>query len=826
MVLTSELVRVLVPTLLQHDSTLLSSLIDLHNRSVYQEVVKYLYSTVDIVLPADLSLSPLLVSPRVNAVLRNGKLGQVTKTIRFRHSSSSKKDVPSIQTRYLTDTDDEKRTAVWTLAADIIQRCPNVRTLEWETDFGIGGSLWDAISSLNDLTQLSMRHSPLHPSQDPNKNSTAHFPRIAPRLQLLIPPGLSLQPQVKAEGTDTPLTRGSVVGNGGWGLGIGWENLEVLKIGPLSETGAKTIANHLTLLSMRPCALAGIALETHFLDILLCNAISRIGSLGTLVHVELSTTGMRLTAECLNTIITGCVVLESLKLSGVDGHLSKDTWSTITEWPSSFGSLEIVVAEYSKKFSWILDHLESIHHVPIPQLKHLAIRRSIHPTNLLPFPPPNALTYPPCRPDMALQAIPDTLFNAIVDKGKQLRSLCLNWWEITQGEFTTVMSNCTELKTLEIALAAPLTQVLNLPTSFAKLPMERLYITSDPAVYPANITGKLKIDYIEIPEGFPTVLRNQILEHDPNLPDPRDLKKISRRLPNLTTLAWGGKGGRGEWHFTRKSAPSSTVNIDFKHSAVKTKDIWQRCQEAPPPLYGDVIEIPSSGVSLEIPSLPSTPAIIDSPISRVSTVNTDTLVKTPSTRRVSLAEVEASLEDPSPFDAEAVLEVPSTATQIFTGIPKILRNSKASRPIPATSPSSNPNKIGPSATFSSPRTSQPVGSGARSPPSSPHSFHRRGSSRSWHGVTRKNAIPEQELTNAPRIVPGSGGRQSLPVEAIGERLKKVVPKEEKPKEKVEKKKIEASPKSAESGWTIVGAGNDKPIKGDKSKKGISKKSKD
>ncbi|WVQ62046.1 uncharacterized protein L199_000180 [Kwoniella botswanensis] len=793
MVLMSELMRVLVPTLLQHDSTLLSSLIDLQNRSVYQEVVKYLYSTVDIVLPADLSLPPLLVSPKVNAVLRTGRLGQVTKTIRFRHSSSSKKDVPSVQTRYLPDTDGEKRTAVWTLAADIMQRCPNVRTLEWETDFGIGGSLWDAISSLNDLTQLSIRHSPLHPSQDPNRNSTAHFPRIAPPLQLLIPPGLSLQPEVKAEGTDTPLTRGSVVGNGGWGLGIGWENLEVLKIGPLSETGAKTIANHLTLLSI-------------------------IGSLGTLIHVELSTTGTRLTAECLNTIITGCVVLESLKLSGVDGHLSKDTWSTITEWPSSFGSLEIVVAEYSKKFSWILDHLESIHHVPISQLKHLAIRRSVHPTNLLPFPPPNAVTYPPCRPDMALQAIPDTLFNAIVDKGKQLRSMCLTWWEITQGGFTTIMSNCTELRTLEIALAAPLTQVLNLPTSFAKLPMERLCNTSDPAVYPANITGKLKIDYINIPEGFPTVLRDQILESDPHLPDPRDLKRFSRRLPNLTTLAWVGKGGRGEWHFTRKSAPSSIVNIDFIHSAVKTKDIWQQCQKAPPPLYGDVIENPSSGVSLEIPSLPSTPAIIDSPISRVSTVNTDTLVKTPSIRRVSLAEVEASLEDPSPFDAEAVLEVPSTATKTFTGIPKISRNSKALRPIPATSPST-PNKSGPSATFS-PRTSQPVISGARSPPSSPHSFHRRGSSRSWHGVTRKNAVPEQELTNAPRIVPGSGGRQSLPVEAIGERLKKVVPKE-----KVEKKKIEASPKSEQSGWIVVGAGNDKPNKGDKSKKGISKKSK-
>ncbi|WVW82451.1 hypothetical protein I302_104461 [Kwoniella bestiolae CBS 10118] len=825
MVNTSSLLRVLIPNLLQRDPTLLSSLIDLQNHSIYQEVIKHLYGTLLVVLPTNLESSPLLVSNKVNAVLQNPRLGAGTKAIRFRHSSSSRTDIPTILTGHLPGGDAEMRIAAWTMAADIIACCPNIQILEWDTTFGIGGALWDAISPLTNLTHLLIGHPPIHPAQDPNRPATTPFSRITPRLQLLVTPDLSLQPGMEMQNTNKLLTRGSILGNGGWGLGAGWESLEVMKVGPLSETGAKTVANHLTLLSMRPCSLTSISLETQFLDILLCNSISRVGSLGMLTHVELSTTGTRLTAECLNTIITGCVSLESLKLSGVDGHLSKDTWSMIQDWPATFVSLEIVIPEYSKRFSWILDHLDSIHHVPIAQLRHFAIRRNIHPINLLPFPPADAPTIATCRSDMALQPIPSVLVQAIIDNGHQLERLSLDWWEVDQEGFAAIMKNCTTLKTLEVALSAPISQVLNVPTSFAKLPLERLILTSDPAVYPANFNGKLKVDCVAVPDGLPTFLRDRISESDNSLLDPRDLKKLARRLPKLQSLAWVGKGGRGEWRFEHKSAQSSMINIDFTHLAITTREIWEQCQDSSPPSWGDVMENPSVGVSLEIPSVPATPAVNDSVLWRIPTVDTDTLIKTPSTRKSSLADVDSDLKE-TPLDDELVPDIPLIASKTILGTPKVLQSSRPSKPISLNSPSS-PNRCGRGQGTSLPsaRSSQPV-SPRPTDPKSPSSSTRRGSTRSWHGIARKSLGGSQTEEDMPRLIPGSGGRQSLPVENLSSGFKKAMP--ERPKERVKEKKEarseNISPKSEELGWTVVG-GSKKPEKDDKIKKRTLKKSK-
>jgi hypothetical protein len=129
------------------------------------------------------------------------------------------------------------------------------------------------------------------------------------------------------------------IGREGLALGPAWEDLEELHIEGLSSQGvsrrsshcsspqAWTIGSHLELLadlhdSHQPPRLHTLSLSTHFLDLRLCRAVAKFGSLRSLKHLTLSTTGTKFSAECLNHLLSGCSVLESLKLTDIEGELS------------------------------------------------------------------------------------------------------------------------------------------------------------------------------------------------------------------------------------------------------------------------------------------------------------------------------------------------------------------------------------------------------------------------------------------------------------------------------------------------------------------------
>lgn len=60
-------------------------------------------------------------------------------------------------------------------------------------------------------------------------------------------------------------------------------------------------------------------LSTHFLDQGLLSSIGKYGSLGSLKHLALATTGTRLTADTLQCVMEGCIALESFVLNDGEG---------------------------------------------------------------------------------------------------------------------------------------------------------------------------------------------------------------------------------------------------------------------------------------------------------------------------------------------------------------------------------------------------------------------------------------------------------------------------------------------------------------------------
>ncbi|WWC66400.1 uncharacterized protein I206_100302 [Kwoniella pini CBS 10737] len=729
----TALFTALLPNLLHLHPDLLPSFLNAGNASLRQCAIQSVFAVVDVELPLELDSSPLTVRPKVNALLSLQQLGQSTRIVRFFHPKSFD-DLHRVSTQYTPDIENEPRSSVWDLAAILIRSCPNIEELEWNTSFGIGGPFWEAIASLNHLTRLHIDHPPLHPAHDIATLPSVLFPRITPRLQLLRPLLPSAESAQDTDKIDLSLL-GSVIGNGGWGLGIGWENLKSLTLGPLSETGAKTFANHLTLLSMRPCVLSAVTIETQFLDILLCTSISKVGSLGSLTYVELSSTGTRLTAECLDIIISGCTMLEGLKLNVVD---------------------DIVIAESTKRFSWVLDHLESLHQVPLAQLRRFAVRRLVHPINLVPFLPANTTSLPPVRSDMSLQPIPEGLLKAIIDNGHQLRNLCLDWWEMSQGNLMAILKSCHELRTLEVALCAPVASALNVPNSLNQSPLERMIITSDPARFPTTLNAKAKIDYVFIPDHLPQPLKDKVTELDHHLLDPKDLKKLARRLPNLRFLNWTGKGGKGLWEF-RRNTNSSLVRIDFAHAAISTLETWKQCQSSAPTIYGEIVETSQVSAPLEIPHTPSrAPSVPVSPSSRLvrtASVKTDESLRTP---RTTSSKLTIDDEDAIYFDTSSRQSLSPTAPSWSS--PN------------AVSPTRSPNVKLPDNTFSLSMRGRATSSPRRvisTRSSTPYSIP-SDASRGNEPFPLPDAIPSSPslLQASPKTIPGSGGRTSLPVEKM------------------------------------------------------------
>jgi hypothetical protein len=168
----------------------------------------------------------------------------------------------------------------------------------------------------------------------------------------------------------------------------------------------------------------------------------------------------------------GCIALESFVVNDGEGtrprwtkltkgRLDKTTWSQIDIWPTNLKSFTIEIDESAPHHSWVLHHLASIHHLPFSQFDTFQVKRLVHRTALLPFPPVNA-SVPKIQKGHEPEAVPPLLLEAIVD-GEELkmRVLCLDWWEMGPNELDGLVKGCTGLAKLRVGITFPIVKLVS-----------------------------------------------------------------------------------------------------------------------------------------------------------------------------------------------------------------------------------------------------------------------------------------------------------------------------------------------------------------------------
>jgi hypothetical protein len=142
------------------------------------------------------------------------------------------------------------------------------------------------------------------------------------------------------------------------------------------------------------------------------------------------------------------------------GRLEKTTWSQIDIWPTTLRSFTIEIDESAPHHSWILHHLSSLHDLPFAQFDTFRVKRLVHPTALLPFPPVNA-SVPKIQKGHEPEAVPQGLLDAImVGEEIKMRDLCLDWWEMGPNELDGLVKACSCLAKLRVGITFPIVKLV------------------------------------------------------------------------------------------------------------------------------------------------------------------------------------------------------------------------------------------------------------------------------------------------------------------------------------------------------------------------------
>lgn len=166
------------------------------------------------------------------------------------------------------------------------------------------------------------------------------------------------------------------------------------------------------------------------------------------------------------------------------------------------------------------------------------------------------------------------------------------------------------------------------PTFASASDMEAMVFTSLPKYNIGNAPTKPKQDTGAV--ELPPILAEKYKEADPAIPDSKDLRKFVRRMPKLRNLKWTGRGGKGEWHFTKKT---TLVNVSFTSSILSTLDTWYRCQLDPPFFNYNYEEDPTARTLLEmapVATVASSPIAEYPSLTRSSTSSSFRIPHTPS----------------------------------------------------------------------------------------------------------------------------------------------------------------------------------------------------
>ncbi|OCF33899.1 hypothetical protein I316_04241 [Kwoniella heveanensis BCC8398] len=474
---------------------------------------------------------------------------------------------------------------------------------------------------------------------------------------------------------------------------------------------------------------------------------------------------------------------------------------------------------------------------------------------------------------MELKLIPDALLEIILQNGNHLESLCLDWWEITGQQLLAILTAHSELKIVEVALGAGLGSIMSImPKTLGTSSLQRMVISTDPGVHPpAQTVTKSRVPYVNHADSdLPQRLHDKINAPDPNLPDIKELRKLAGRLPRLLQLVWTGPGGRGHWTFNRKPK-SSLIGVSFVHSAVKTRDIWERCQESAPCFdYPDIIEERSTVTGLDASVAPcqcpdsvsSTPVMQEPLLARSTTDGPKSAMRLPRSpvatlRPTSPVGADSNLarrrdatpsksmkheprhqsrrvSEPISHDRTNRKSTSNKRDNLGLTTPSSTARVEVNRSTTSTSQPTTP--ISPTGQLRSPRPVVPSqrgrgGGGGGRGHQTPAAIRTRhisesASAASYLASATSASAPVPSVSSPGRIVPGSGGRSAPAIDALG-RVHAARPPTSSPPSKSDSSSNSSTSRSSlpgqssaasgsgrgtanDDGWTVVG-GLTKPI---------------
>lgn len=189
------------------------------------------------------------------------------------------------------------------------------------------------------------------------------------------------------------------------------------------------------------------------------------------------------------------------------------------------------------------------------------------------------------------------------------------------------------------------------PTFASACEMEEMVFSSQPKYNVGNVPTKAKIDISDL--ELPDLLVDKLREPDPSIPDPKDLRKFVRRMPRLRKIKWTGRGGKGEWTFSKKT---TLVNVSYTHSVVSSLDSWWKSQ-LEPPFFEYEEPTPTSKTVLELapPAIASSPMADYPSLSRSSTCSSFKMPQTPSSPAISRSFSASAKDISTRLDALAIM---------------------------------------------------------------------------------------------------------------------------------------------------------------------------
>ena len=113
-----------------------------------------------------------------------------------------------------------------------------------------------------------------------------------------------------------------------------------------------------------------------------------------------------------------------------------------------------------------MDHLATFAHVPLDQLTTLEVSRAVPPSAVMPFHPTQREGNQPRQTSKVhsmchSQPIPNDIYQAILEKGKALIKLNLDWWEIDEERLARLIKTLVGLEELTVRLNFPLFRLVS-----------------------------------------------------------------------------------------------------------------------------------------------------------------------------------------------------------------------------------------------------------------------------------------------------------------------------------------------------------------------------